>query len=544
MRKGRAHSGKSLNWAASRRFFRENRGYALTLTLVALPLIIGVAAWVIDASRVTNLHTDLQDAVDAMALAGARELDGRDDAIPRAKAAVAAMTGNTASFADGGDGFSMGAKDVPVSYNATTGAGNVTVQFLGAIPNQDDTPIATGACADTAQYSSNCQVKGSSIAEQSNNAKYVRVISNEMEVRTMFLIPGLGRDDVPVQTEAVATYTAAACDVTPIYICNPFEGTGSPDFNDHFRSGDLYAREFTMTGGVAPGNFGFLAVNGNGADVLRGALATNNTGQCFNQQVVTTEPGQNTGPVEQGFGTRFGIYAGPMDSSDPAQRPALNVRMGQDQGNNKSKPNPSCNKYDPEASKYDAMPLPAGDSTTPTQGGTMSGNSWDARCYWWISHGGLTSAPADCTSAPALPSAVQNLRSSQPTTSTVAVSNPSRYDIYRYELANGKVADKSPGGESGASQLSCYKGPALNTFPDTPVNDRRTIFAAVLNCNEQFAGGSSGGRRDVQAAGYARMFLTRPATDKTISLEVVDVSGAGGMGSVEQFLREEAELVR
>jgi hypothetical protein len=33
-------------------------------------------------------------------------------------------------------------------------------------------------------------------------------------------------------------------------------------------------------------------------------------------------------------------------------------------------------------------------------------------------------------------------------------------------------------------------------------------------------------------------------SNKYISLEVVDVSGAGGMGTVENFLHEEAELVR
>ena len=43
---------------------------------------------------------------------------------------------------------------------------------------------------------------------------------------------------------------------------------------------------------------------------------------------------------------------------------------------------------------------------------------------------------------------------------------------------------------------------------------------------------------------FVRMFLTRPAVDKQIYMEVVDVTGAGGLGTVENYLREEAELVR
>ena len=59
------------------RFGKENKGYAIALTLVAMPLIVGISLFVIDGSRVANLNTDLANAVNSMAIAGARELDGR-----------------------------------------------------------------------------------------------------------------------------------------------------------------------------------------------------------------------------------------------------------------------------------------------------------------------------------------------------------------------------------------------------------------------------------------------------------------------------------
>ena len=124
------------------RFRRDRRGYAVALTLIALPLIVGVAAWVIDASRITNLHTDLQNATDAMALAGARELDGRNDAITRAKAAIEELNKNEAWF--GGSGSGLGAKIDVVYDDSDASASNVHVLFLKGIPASDSTPIDYG----------------------------------------------------------------------------------------------------------------------------------------------------------------------------------------------------------------------------------------------------------------------------------------------------------------------------------------------------------------------------------------------------------------
>jgi Flp pilus assembly protein TadG len=541
MRKDGAHCKEKLK-RAEQSFLGEEQGYALTLTLIALPLIIGVAAWVIDASRVTNLHTDLQDAVDAMALAGARELNGRDDAIPRARAAIAAMVGNTASFANGGNRFSMGSKNTPVSYNATTGAGNVTVQFLEGIPASDDDPILASNCVTADGKAALCDVEkaGLSAAEASNRAAYVRVISSEMNVRTMFIVPGLGRDDVPVRTEAVATYTAAACDVTPVFICNPFEGMSNPDIHTNFRDGNLYARQLTMSlrgsQTAGPGNFGYLAVNGNGGDFLRDALATNSPGECYSRKTLSTEPGGNIGPADQGLGTRFGIYGGSMGGSanNPLYRPARNVRMGQDYGKNKQ--SPDCSKYEPEANPNDAMPLPNGTGTTSLGGGSISSSGdWDLTSYWRVSHSGA--------SPPTIP------MTSRPPEATTAAPKPSRHDVYRYELANPTLLqDAAPGGEKGVPPSQCYGNYNLDDYPSEAdvYGDRRTIFAAIVNCNEHQA--DMNGRVPIEAEAFARMFLTKPmvtnGSNKYISLEVVDVSGAGGMGTVENFLHEEAELVR
>ena len=123
-----------------RRFWNDHRGYVIALTLIAMPMLLGFSLLIIDVGRSSNLHTDLQNAVDAMALAGARELDGRDDAISRAQTAIEKIA-NSAAFSGGGAGMSLGSH-ITVAYDAGNDAGStVTVLFLKSIPANDDTPI-------------------------------------------------------------------------------------------------------------------------------------------------------------------------------------------------------------------------------------------------------------------------------------------------------------------------------------------------------------------------------------------------------------------
>lgn len=532
-------------------FRRDEDAYALTLTLVALPFLLGMAVMVIDASRVTNLHTDVQNAVDAMALAGARELDGRNDAIPRAKAAIAALGQNQAWFGGGGEGLNFGSK-INVAYvPGNAGASTVEVRFLTKgtgtstdLPASDDTAI-TGYIANDAT------------ADASNAAAYVWVVAKEQSLTTMFPLPGIGRDTVGVVADAVATYTASACDVTPIFVCNPFETTGT-SFNQAFSDGALYGREIELrlNGGstIGPGNFGFLRTYGNGASVLGEALGKGASGICFKKTTLETEPGKNTGQAINGINTRMGLYGGPFGTEDnnPDYAPDVNVRKGQASKKTGSgagtKYTFSCSGIDPEPSNLSAMGFPAGGSPVTLPGGVMTSNGWDVNKYWDISHGGYTTAPAAATySAPAAPSAVTNYKPSLPTTAVSGTYKPSRYDIYQYEIANNRVADAAPNRESGLANKVvgsgasvCYKSPSV------PKAGRRELFAAVVNCNA-YSSTIRGGNAQFPAEAYARMFMTRPATDganKSIFLEVVDVTAKGGRGTVEDYLREEAELVR
>ena len=539
-------------------FLHETDGFAISLTIISLPFFLAIAAWVIDASRVGNLHTDLQNAVDAMALAGARELDGRDDAIPRAQLAIAELgsddaLSNDAFFAGGSDGLPLGSRIDMIYDPADAAASAVVVRFLKSLPASDDDPI------DLAVH----EVSGT-VAEQSNEALYAHVVAKDQSVQTIFPLGFAGRQTVAVNTEAVATYTAAACDVTPIYVCNPFEdpGGGSPtpatDIHANFAAGNLYARQmilrFDASNPPGPGNFGFLRTFGSGANVLAHALATGAPGVCFEEDGLDTEPGQNVGPVKNGLNTRMGLYGGSFGQYDnnPAYRPDMNVRKGQKQPVNGA----DCSNYDPEENHLLAMAFPEGiDEPIDIGGGSISATpaNWDLDLYWDITHGGhtqaemmdedpetypvgstLTFVPAPNIATPSWPAAG-------------VPPIPSRYDVYLHELQNAippnpppLVMETAPNGENGAPICQ-----GANAAPD--LEDRRVVFAAVINCIDQQEE-LQGAATDIEAVAFARMFMTRPVetngNERSIFLEMIDLTGTGGLGTVEELLREEAELVR
>src|SRR5881396_3894914 len=82
--------------AFGRRLARDERGAVLIYVSLALTVFMGFTALVIDGGRLFTLDTEMQSAADALALAGAAELDGNSDAITRADKAMGKASGVTA----------------------------------------------------------------------------------------------------------------------------------------------------------------------------------------------------------------------------------------------------------------------------------------------------------------------------------------------------------------------------------------------------------------------------------------------------------------
>lgn len=457
-----------------RRFVQDRRGAIIIYVALVLPVLMGGAVLAVDASRYFTLQTFLQKGSDSLALAAAAELDRKPDAFTRANRAIANLVSNDHRFSN--SGYAAVAVD--------------TVRFLSALPGSDATPIGSGL-----------------VTTDPTQARFVEVTVSPQTLTTLFPANFLGASNTATATaRAVAGFDAAVCQFTPMFMCNPFEGSGINLF-DAVKNPAIRRRQVVLRkkGGndaqYAAGNYGFLQPPGGqmGANVIREMIGMARPPACFIQNGVNLRPGF-IASADQGLNVRFDMYDGPFNSmkSDPNFRPAKNVRKGYS-GN-------ACNQTaDDDNTSYSELPddkcMASG--TCPHMGGRMGDGVWDIDGYKTTNN--LDSLPYS------------------------NVNPASRYDVYRHEIENNLVNTPSVGGEVGAPQ--CYAGGTLNDDPD-----RRILYIAALNCAEHNVADDNSGNSGppVPVAAFVKMFLTRPVSqgpDQDIYAELVDVVEPGTAGN-------------
>ena len=472
----------------------DKAGSVLPFAALILAALLGIVGLSFDLGRHYILATELQQAADAAALAGAYQLDAYDQpatVLARVTAAV---------------------KTTPIVVNSQkvgSSPGVITiasVNVLNTIPASDDTPIAASNTAPPYNY-----VRVQTQAVVSNNI-FGRVVGQP--------------PTVTLQAQAVARKGRAVCQITPLAICNPAEATGGPGaaFNPAAYYGHQILVRQTGSGAAwAPGNFGFLDVPGygNGASGLADALGSDAPNVCF-KTAVTTKPGQTSG-ARTALNTRFDMYENPFfkgEKNNPNFAPAQNVTKGYDTaaGNYCNNPQPA----DP-ASNMKKLPW----DTDLSQANRFGNGQWNCATYWQAVHPGVT-APTGCGASPGTPT-----------------SGITRFQVYRYEIDNNLVPDGGAGREDGRKQCSSQAAQA-------PVNndlstDRRVVTVAVINCLENNVHGSS----TVEPKAFLNGFLTEPVgvspgdpNAGDIILEVIGSNLQGNGGYTPVRSRDWVELVR
>ena len=491
-----------------RRFWRDQRGVALLLVTLMLPAIIGFSLLAIDMSRVNNLHFELQRDADALARAAAAELDGRTDSITRADFALATLVSNKYSFSTAG---------IP----QTLSSAGVTRTYLKSLPASDNQPIAAANMITD-------EVAGA------RSARFIQVrvipVGFAAIFPASFLTGNRSSNSFDVSAASVAGFTSSVCNYTPVFICNPYEmvnGTNAAGgvtleqaaADPAIRRRLIELRTVGNNAAYGPGNFGFLAPPdgvGNGAQGLAQTIATSKPLGCYSAQGVSTKTGQNTGPVQDAFNLRFGIRANGNGFDSPEYGPAANVRKGASNNSNgkgggSTSQCPQYNQLTFNAAGNMGLPR---DATTPYMG---DGN-WNFSSYWSTNFAGT-----------AYPSAWDT-------------SKPTRYQVYKYEIANTLVGHASTGGEVGTPPSSCQP-------PVTSV-DRRLLYGAILDCNALEAAGNdlNGNSSNLPVEAFASFFLTEPvpgaSAGGSVFVELVDITGRGGQGTLDNFLRDEVQLYR
>ena len=520
-------------------FVEDSSGIAVIYVAAALPVIIGFSLLAIDVGRFSTLQSSLQHGADALALAGAGELDRKPDAITRSNRAIANLvTTNTSLFAN-----------TLVTIDETAIG---TPCFLEALPATDDLPILNNTCLPTGN--------ATEIGSSSVIARFVRVQVAPTNFTTIFPVRFLGGSSNTAQTraEAVAGFDAAVCDFTPMFICNPYEASGNTDiaeaveFYKHFdevnypdRIGRLINMKQTGGGSAQyfPGNFGFLTPGGTsnaGASTLRQQVGQVKAEACFVANGVKLRTG-NIESIRFGFNTRFDMYDGPFNSekSNDNYRPAQNVRKGM--ANDKTTGNgkgTACNADDATSTAHSDLSRDTCFATNscPYIGGRMGDGVWDKATYWSEAHNGE-----------AVPGPISG-------------ANVSRYKVYNYELENINLRVKNDsngiplGGEVGYPACHAHSND-VTVITNTP--DRRIFYAAVLNCQALNASttygpiqGNNSNQPPLPVVAFGRFFLTEPVGGDRNNANVADgdvwaeMVGVEEPGTASSLARDIVQLYR
>jgi Putative Flp pilus-assembly TadE/G-like len=459
-------------------FWGDTDGVILPYVTVMLVVIIGVSVLALDGSRYMSLQTQLQNGADALALAGAAELDRTPTAIERATRAINRLTTNSSLFGSESD------RNVRVAR----------INFLRSLPSRDSDPILPG-----------------NRTSDPTRAAFVEVTVEPIRLRTILPASIFGGSNVlTAGAQAIAGFDQVVCDFTPIFVCNPFE-TGGMTYrqatealvsasNDRAAQRKLIRLTPTQEKIRAPGrgDFGYVTpttgslpahfCGPTGGGGIGQATAASRPPICLRLSGVDLQPANDQVAMD-GLNTRFDIYADGFESCKANYVADVNVRKGYTTlGNvNWCSAKPSGANWPIADAQAAAFPLDqnmivASEDSDQTQIADKTiavGNGmWDCISYWSVAHSvgpGSVLPPPDCTS-----------------TATI-----SRYSVYQYEM--NYIGDRSPGAEIGAPQCN-----------PLGIKNRRVLNAAIINCGSSPVAVTRNAR-DVPVAGFGRFFLTLPA---------------------------------
>ena len=455
--------------------------------------------------------------------------------------------------------------------SGTAGVGGLTLTFCSAF---DDTKVDTAAA---------CTV---STSDATARSVWVQVGGR---TANFALTPVVGAlSSATIEAEAVAGQSSAICKEPPMMMCNP-AGAGY-DVNKLVGKG-IRLKGTGGGGAWAPGDFGFLDVGAGASDLAKVMGFSTSKFECVDVTNPSTETGGMTSVINE-FNTRFDLFEsgdsiGCFGSSLCA--PSINSRK--DLAINHGAPYTKANcgvptggggngwkignsPYRPTTSAVlpittipDVMGYPhdrchafdnAGDCTNETTWG-VNGKSphdrigtgdWDIDAYWRSNH--PTGSPNGAVGGLYPTGLTTTIMAVAPLPAGVTRSYPTRYQVYRWEMAN-RATQLPPAGKvvpgSAPNMASRYADPALTpSVPDGSNPDRRVFPVSVINC----AGLS--GKKPVNPLDTVDVFLTEPSIDRStgsgpskviytnlgdIYVEVIGHTGQGTGQTNNQFVRRD-----
>jgi len=530
----------------------NDKGAVAPTVALSLFALIGAGGIAFDYARLASLDTEMQNAADQAALAAATQLDKQAGAIARATAAANSLVSNQTLFANDGSASNIG---------------GLTLTFCSAF---DDSKADTAAACTVTTLDSDARTVWVQIGGRT--AKFA-------------LTPVVGAlTSGTVTAEAVAGQSSAICKEPPMMMCNP--AAGSYNINDLVGRGIML--KATGGGGAwAPGDFGFLDVGAGAADLAKVMGYSTSTFECVDVTNPSTETGGLTAVINE-FNTRFDLYEsgdsiGCFGQSKCA--PSLNSRKDVviDHGAPYTKGN--CGLASGAGSKGwritssayrpldgttaytatpEAMGYPhdkchafnnAGDCKTRlgTSHERIGDGDWDINAYWRVNHP-FDGTATGATSGGLYPTSLTTtIMAVAPLPAGVTRTYPTRYQVYRWEMANAAAQLPAAGRAIGATGYTDYGQPICQpglpaSTPGGTSPDRRIIPISVINCTGLV------GKKPVNPLDTVDVFLTEPSVDREtgsgpskityttygdIYVEIIGHTGQGTGQTTNQFVRRD-----
>lgn len=536
-------------------FWRNQSGATAALYALALPPLVAIGGVGFDYARLAGMDSELQNAADQAALAGATQLDGKaavgttPGACQRAISAAQALVVNkTRLSSDVGEA------------GKTTDVAVTTIVFYAT---RADAEAGTNRILATA---TTC-------------ASTARFVGVEVQQRTVdyALTPVTGVLYGDIVAAAAAGVGSSICKVPPLMICSP---DPSQPFNAAGKKG--WGIQATGHGGGTaswgPGAFGFLEVGDGSLATLEKALAfVSNTYDCTPIEGTRPETGNAQG-LYRAINTRFDIYdtnGQPLNDCLPDGKcPAASnvvkdlVKADTSTTGNACKTHNQgwklpTNQFSPavrnpvaeslstqhDAGGADAMGLPRDLCHYSSYVGGLLANQchsqnglstdtdnrygtgkWARRDYFNVNHPTVTFPPAVGSQ--------YLIDSSDPASFT-------RFGVYKWELAQNNM----PHGTAAGSAGNQYGKPVCSTGSVGTVDRRVLTVAIVKNCASL-----SGGSTNVQVDEWVDVFLVEPTIDSrgngavsdSIYVEVIGPASVGDStgGAAQTIRRDVPYLVR
>jgi Flp pilus assembly protein TadG len=260
---------------------KRERGSVLAMGALGMLTFLLATGMAVDLGHFYLVKSELQNAADAAALAGASALNSGPAGIQRAQERATAAMNNYEINSKG-----LKSAEFVVTYSASLNGGYVSY--------------------------------GSALG-QAQNIRFVRVETPTVPVQVFFAAPVLGSSK-NLKAEATAGMSLPVtdpCDFLPVSVI---------DYGTPIKPGDTYTFRSAPAGTVSPGNYQLLAVAGAGGQDVRIGIGSgvDACAAAGEEYAVDTKTGVTAGPVRVGVNTRFDEYGAQVDPT--RQPPDTNIQ--------------------------------------------------------------------------------------------------------------------------------------------------------------------------------------------------------------------------